>query len=122
MNKTIKIILIGIVSIVIILAGIQFFAMLLMEDEDHHIGIEFLSPQLQDGDLIFQTSQSSQSKAIQLATKSKFSHMGMIYIKDNKTRQRASSSEGPIYNMDPGAGEWNDREVKRRGQTEHQEL
>ena len=85
MNKTIKRILIGIVSIVIVLAGILYFAMLLMDNEDHHIGIEFLSDQLQDGDLIFQTSQSSQSKAIQLATRSKFSHMGMIYIKDNKT-------------------------------------
>ena len=34
---------------------------------------------LQDGDLIFHTSRSSQSKAIQIATKSKYSHMGMIY-------------------------------------------
>ncbi|MBN2613070.1 MAG: YiiX family permuted papain-like enzyme [Bacteroidales bacterium] len=85
MNKTVKILLIGVVSLVIILAGIHFYAMLLMEDEDHQIGIEFLSPLLQDGDLIFQTSQSSQSKAIQLATKSKYSHMGMIYTKGNKT-------------------------------------
>ena len=35
-----------------------------------------------DGDLIFQTSLSGQSKAIQLATKSKYSHCGIIY-KDN---------------------------------------
>ena len=33
----------------------------------------------QNGDIIFQTSTSSQSKAIQLATKSKYSHMGIIY-------------------------------------------
>ncbi|MGB1041566.1 MAG: YiiX family permuted papain-like enzyme [Flavobacteriales bacterium] len=32
----------------------------------------------QEGDIIFQTSQSLQSKAIQLATKSKFSHVGII--------------------------------------------
>lgn len=32
------------------------------------------------GDLIFQTSLSGQSKAIQLATKSKYSHCGIIYI------------------------------------------
>lgn len=38
-----------------------------------------LNEQLQDGDIIFQTSQSSQSKAIQLATGSAFSHMGIIY-------------------------------------------
>jgi len=35
--------------------------------------------ELQNGDIIFQTSRSSQSKAIQLATKSKYSHMGIIY-------------------------------------------
>ncbi|RFC53909.1 YiiX family permuted papain-like enzyme [Brumimicrobium aurantiacum] len=33
----------------------------------------------QEGDLIFQSSKSRQSKAIQLATDSKYSHMGMIY-------------------------------------------
>jgi len=34
---------------------------------------------LRDGDLIFQTSLSNQSKAIQLATNSKYSHCGLIY-------------------------------------------
>lgn len=33
----------------------------------------------QNGDIIFQTSMSSQSQAIQLATNSKYSHMGIIY-------------------------------------------
>lgn len=37
------------------------------------------SEDFQNGDIIFQVSQSSQSKAIQLATKSKYSHMGIIY-------------------------------------------
>jgi hypothetical protein len=37
-----------------------------------------------NGDLIFQTSLSNQSKAIQLATKSPYSHMGVVYIKDGK--------------------------------------
>ncbi|MBL7859408.1 MAG: YiiX family permuted papain-like enzyme [Cyclobacteriaceae bacterium] len=32
-----------------------------------------------NADIIFQTSKSSQSKAIQLATKSKYSHMGILY-------------------------------------------
>jgi hypothetical protein len=32
-----------------------------------------------DGDIIFQTSRSDQSKAIQLATNSRYSHMGIIY-------------------------------------------
>jgi len=38
----------------------------------------------QNGDIIFQTSKSSQSKAIQLATGSKYSHMGIIYEVENK--------------------------------------
>jgi hypothetical protein len=38
----------------------------------------------QNGDIIFQTSRSSQSKAIQLATKSKYSHMGIIYETDGQ--------------------------------------
>lgn len=33
----------------------------------------------QNGDLIFQTSTSSQSKAIQLATASRYSHVGLLY-------------------------------------------
>ncbi len=35
--------------------------------------------ELKDGDLIFHISRSSQSKAIQLATKSKYSHCGIVY-------------------------------------------
>lgn len=35
--------------------------------------------EIKNGDLIFQTSLSSQSKAIQLATKSTYSHCGIIY-------------------------------------------
>ena len=38
---------------------------------------------IQNGDIIFQTSKSRQSKAIQLATKSKYSHIGIIYKKAN---------------------------------------
>lgn len=34
---------------------------------------------IQNGDIIFQSSRSDQSKAIQLATRSKYSHMGIIY-------------------------------------------
>lgn len=37
-----------------------------------------------DGDIIFQTSQSSQSAAIQIATHSKYSHMGIIFFKEGK--------------------------------------
>jgi len=38
---------------------------------------------LKNGDIIFQTSLSRQSKAIQLATKSKYSHCGLIFKLDS---------------------------------------
>ncbi len=38
----------------------------------------------QNGDLIFQTSLSGQSKAVQLATKSVYSHCGIIYKEGNQ--------------------------------------
>ena len=40
--------------------------------------------EIQNGDLIFQTSNSQQSKAIQLATNSIYSHCGIIFQEDNK--------------------------------------
>jgi hypothetical protein len=36
----------------------------------------------QNGDIVFQTSMSAQSLAIQLATGSKYSHMGIVYLRD----------------------------------------
>ena len=39
--------------------------------------------EIKNGDLIFQTSLSGQSKAIQLATKSKYSHCGLVYKEGN---------------------------------------
>ena len=42
------------------------------------------SEKLQTGDIIFQTSTGSQSKAIQLATHSKYSHVGILYKKNMK--------------------------------------
>lgn len=39
---------------------------------------------IKNGDLIFQTSLSEQSKTIQIATKSKYSHCGIIYGKNGK--------------------------------------
>jgi uncharacterized protein YycO len=42
------------------------------------------STELRDGDIIFQSSKSGQSWAIQLATHSKYSHVGMIYHEDGE--------------------------------------
>jgi hypothetical protein len=39
---------------------------------------------LRDGDIIFQTSQSSQSAAIQRATASPYSHMGIIFFRQGR--------------------------------------
>lgn len=41
--------------------------------------------QFKNGDIIFQTSKSAQSEALQLATHSKYSHMGIVYIEGRKT-------------------------------------
>src|SRR3989337_619781 len=45
---------------------------------------ESLSLQLRDGDIIFQTSRSAQSIAVQNATHSKYSHVGIIFFRDGK--------------------------------------
>jgi len=42
--------------------------------------IDNFENKLKSGDIIFQTSKSQQSKAIQLATHSKYSHVGIIYV------------------------------------------
>src|SRR5690606_1742654 len=41
--------------------------------------------EIRNGDLIFQTSLSAQSKAIQLATNSKYSHCGIIYCDNGQS-------------------------------------
>ncbi|MBC6697991.1 YiiX family permuted papain-like enzyme [Hymenobacter sp. BT190] len=48
--------------------------------------VQQLAPRLHDGDLIFQTSQSAQSRAIQLATHSAYSHCGILFRKNGEWR------------------------------------
>jgi hypothetical protein len=43
-----------------------------------------LSAQLRDGDVIFHQSRSAQSRAIQLATKSPYSHMGLLFSRNGR--------------------------------------
>ena len=43
-----------------------------------------LATSLRDGDIIFHTSRSAQSAAIQLATHSRHSHVGLILFRDGK--------------------------------------
>jgi hypothetical protein len=47
------------------------------------LSVAFSEP-VQEGDIIFQTSRSSQSEAIQLATDSPYSHVGIITIQDGE--------------------------------------
>ena len=42
------------------------------------------TPALRDGDIIFHTSRSAQSAAIQRATHSPYSHVGIIFLRDGK--------------------------------------
>ena len=58
--------------------------MSLMAVEDRYVDIEPIKEDFQEGDIIFQTSKSNQSKAIQFATKSKYSHMGIIYFENEQ--------------------------------------
>lgn len=43
-----------------------------------------LEDKLHNGDIIFQETQSAQSKAIQLATHSRYSHVGIVYFQKGK--------------------------------------
>ncbi|HSI05578.1 MAG: YiiX family permuted papain-like enzyme [Myxococcota bacterium] len=47
-------------------------------------GAEAHAGALREGDLLFQTSRSSQSKAIAVATKSKFTHVGIFTLREGK--------------------------------------
>jgi len=82
-----KIFLIGLVLIVL-LGGL--YAKRRFYDPRHCLQlakneIEQLTKQndIREGDIIFQTSLSNQSRAIQLATKSKYSHCGIIFKNEN---------------------------------------
>ena len=44
----------------------------------------FAREPLRDGDLVFQTSRSGQSEAIQRATRSPYSHVGIVLFRDGK--------------------------------------
>lgn len=78
MNKRVYLILVIVMILVLIMNSdtiIKFISAKVVEQKV----TAFLENQLQDGDIIFQTSKSAQSKAIQLATGSEFSHMGIVY-------------------------------------------
>jgi hypothetical protein len=57
---------------------------------------------LREADVIFQTSRSAQSQAIQIATHSRFSHVGLVHIEHGKPF--VYEAVGPVK-LTP-AGEW----------------
>lgn len=73
-----------ILSLLILTVALGLYAKQKFYDPRHKISnakaeAKQLADEIQNGDLIFQTSLSGQSKAIQVATKSKYSHCGIVY-------------------------------------------
>lgn len=52
--------------------------------DDFYVHENKLSKQVKDGDIILQTSESSQCEAVRIATNSKFSHCGIIFKDQDK--------------------------------------
>lgn len=78
-RKVLPIVLLLLISLVVF-AKDSFSQLIFRKGSTNEIGLSFSSSdELREGDLIFQTSRSSQSKAIQLATKSKYSHCGIVF-------------------------------------------
>jgi uncharacterized protein YycO len=83
MTKHKKIIIVGVLTISI-LVGLYVQATFVgpkqrIENTKAEINELISNGEIQNGDLIFQTSLSDQSKAIQLATNSKYSHCGLLF-------------------------------------------
>ncbi len=57
------------------------------------VSVPAFAQQPQTGDIIFQISRSSQSKAIQLATHSDYSHTGMLVIRNKALRFEAAGGK-----------------------------
>ena len=72
-------IILTVLACLLLIAGSLYYGLHPVTEEDKEVNPTDTGTALQNGDIIFQTSLSAQSKAIQLATKSKYSHMGMLY-------------------------------------------
>ena len=57
-----------------------------------------------NGDIIFQTSTSSQSNAIQIATESPYSHVGIVYIRNGKAYVYEASSSVTLTSLSTFVG------------------
>lgn len=68
---------------VLTIFAIGYYNAILVDDAFAELETKSLSL-LKEGDIIFQTSKSEQSEAIRIATSSKFSHCGILYISNGK--------------------------------------
>ena len=71
----------------LLIAAVAFFGLRLVrtgETTAQSLALQDVVSRVRDGDLIFQESVSGQSKAIQLATHSKYSHCGIVFMRDGK--------------------------------------
>ncbi|MEE4270028.1 MAG: YiiX family permuted papain-like enzyme [Thermoanaerobaculales bacterium] len=60
-----------------------------------------------DGDIVFQVSRSDQSRAIEIVTGSRYSHMGIVYLEDGQAR--VFEAVGPVISTP--FEDWVDRGV-----------
>ena len=80
MKKKLLIAFALLIGIVLVLAKLNTFQV----NQSFKAIAESSNRTFKDGDIIFQTSQSQQCEAVRIATNSKFSHCGIIFIKDGK--------------------------------------
>jgi hypothetical protein len=67
--------------------------------DNEHLTQQLGTTKLHDGDIIFQTSTSAQSQAIQLATHSPYSHCGILY--ERVGEWLVLEATGPVVKMTP---------------------
>jgi hypothetical protein len=82
-KKTNKFAWVTIILVVIMTVGFLYYRVVIKTHLKKNVDISLIRSNLKDGDIIFHTSKSKQSKAIQLATKSEYSHIGLIFNKEN---------------------------------------
>lgn len=80
MKKKLLIAIALLIGVVLVLAKLNVFQV----NQSFKTLNERANKTFKDGDIIFQTSQSQQCEAVRIATNSKFSHCGIIFIKDGK--------------------------------------
>ncbi len=86
--KLFRLLLLGLVCAGLVAAAPRLYHQLarLQQKRVAATAVQTIAPRLRNGDLIFQTSQSAQSRAIQLATHSVYSHCGILFQHEGEWR------------------------------------